>query len=133
VLFFLPEFPIYLHGFGGFFPYSQGTTGTAFQVGSGTTPPVRTDFKIQTPFITAPESGIVVTGNGFYNSGLGNFTASTLIVAGGLGTINEAIATWLINTTANLPRSFAYARDLISPAVPFLPAQTITITWTWQL
>ncbi len=118
---------------GGFFPYSQGSTGTGFQVGSGSTAPARTDIGIENPFITSPESGILPTGNGFYDSVLGTISASTLIVAGGSGTISEAVAIWKINTTANVGRFFAWARDLISPSVSFVPANTITITWTWQL
>jgi len=120
---------------GGTFQFARtdgGAIGSEIRIGQGSTPPARTDFSIDTPFVTIPESGFINTASGAYNSGLGNFIYSALIVAGGSGTISEAGTFFRWQTTSNNTNLFMMARDLISPTVAFVAGQTITVTWTWQ-
>lgn len=127
--------PIGIRVRGGTFEFDEtngGAIGTEIRIGQGSTPPARTDFDIQTPFVTSPESDFRNTASGVYNSGLGNFIYSALIVAGGSGTISEAGTYMRWQTTSNNTNLWLWARDLISPTVPFTAGQTITVTWTWQ-
>lgn len=111
-----------------------GGIGNRFQIGSGSTPPVRQDFNIETAFGTAPESGLMSPATDpVFNSGLGNFKMIASITAGGAGTINESvwIGTWL--NSANATNQYAMFRDIISPAVAFVAGQTIALEYTIQL
>jgi len=111
-----------------------GSQGMQVRVGSGSTAPLRNDFKIETALITAPESGnINATTNPVWNSGLGNFKYLGSVTAGGSGTINESIllGNWLDNT-GNI-RSQALFRDIISPASSFIVGQSIALEYTIQL
>jgi len=108
--------------------------GIQLQVGSGSTPPARTDFNLETLFGTAPEStAFVPITNAVYNSGLGNFKQNGAIIAGGAGTINESICTGLYKDTGAIARGFALFRDIISPAQSFISSQTIALEYTIQL
>jgi len=111
-----------------------GSIGVNLAVGSGITAPLRTDFKIETAFATAPESSNFNLGsNPVYNSGLGNFKPVGTISAGGSGTINESVlfAVWIRNLGG--VKTFALFRDIISPAQSFIAGQTIALEYTIQL
>jgi len=73
--------------------------GVKLQVGSGITAPLRTDFDLETDFGTAPENALFDVTTPVWNSGLGNFKDSGLIVAGGAGTINESILAMIWRNT----------------------------------
>ncbi len=111
-----------------------GGIGNRFQVGSGSTSPARSDFNIETAFGTAPESGLMSPASDpVFNSGLGNFKMIASIIAGGAGTINESVWIGTFLNTANATNSYAFFRDIISPAVPFIAGQSIALEYTVQL
>ncbi len=108
--------------------------GWQLRIGSGSTPPVRTDFNIETPFGTAPESGFfAITSNGIYNSGLGNIKYFGGIGAGGAGTISESTTTGVLRDQFGTGRLIQLFRDIISPSVSFILAQSIVLEYTIQL
>jgi len=110
------------------------SAGTRIGVGAGITPPARSDFQIETPFGSAPESGFTNTTDGGYNSGLGQVSASSTIGAtGGAGTINESALLGFWVDTANIARALALARDAISPAPSFIAGNFINVNYVWQL
>ena len=112
----------------------SGNQGQNFQVGSGTTPPARTDFVIETPFGTPPESSAIQpTTNPVYVSGLGNFKTAGLITAGGSGTINESVMRMVWEQNAAVNKMFILFRDIISPAQAFVAAQAIALEYTIQM
>jgi len=110
------------------------TDGINTQIGSGTTPPTRSDFNRETPFGTAPENGfITMTNLPIWNSALGQIVTAGSIIAGGSGTINEIVLTSLINDLSNIQRRILYYRDIISPAQSFIAGQNIFVQYTIQL
>ncbi len=109
------------------------TLGAFQQVGSGSTPPARTDLTLETPFGTAPENATFSTGNPVYNSGLGNFKPAGLITAGGSGTINESVMFFGMKNSVGSNNTFGMFRDIISPAQSFIAGQTIALEYTIQL
>jgi len=110
------------------------STGTRIGIGSGLTPPARTDFNLTTPFGVAPESGFTNTTIGGYNSGLGQVSAgSTIGATGGAGTVNETILLTFWTDPANIARAFAIAHDLISPAPSFGIGNFVNVVYTWQI
>jgi len=112
---------------------SGGAVGTTLFVGSGSTPPARTDFTLATPFVIAPENNVFASNFPIWNSGLGNCKNVGSIIAGGSGTINESalIQTW--RTGASGLSTFALFRDIISPAQSFIAGQSIALEYTVQL
>ena len=106
---------------------------TLVQVGSGSTPPARTDFFVETIFGTAPEASAIATAIPVFNSGLGNFKVTGSINAGGAGTINESILRPNWQDSGSVFRSFTLFRDIISPAQSFIAGQTIALEYTVQL
>ena len=119
---------------GNLFGITAVNFGSFLQVGSGSTPPSRSDFNIETAFGTAPES-VALTGvsDPVFNSGLGNFKYSVSIQAGGAGTINESVSFLKFTTNVFNFRSFAMFRDIISPSASFIAGQTIALEYTIQL
>ena len=122
-------------GAGTTFPQTGfGGIGNSFQIGSGSTSPARTDFDIETAFGTAPENtNMFPATDPVFNSGLGNFKMVASITAGGVGTINESIWIGRFLNTSNATNEYAFFRDVISPAVPFVAGQTIALEYTIQL
>lgn len=108
-------------------------TGIQLQVGSGSTTPVRSDFNIETPLVSAPENTVFNSLAGLYNPSLGSFAYGNSIVAGGTGTITETCSFGLWADSAQAARRILIARDLISPGVSFIVGQNIAVDWTWQL
>jgi len=129
--------PITLKAIGSATTFPQtgfGSIGNSFQVGSGSTPPARTDTDIETAFGTAPESGnMFPASDPVFNSGLGNFKMIASIVAGGSGTINESIWIGQFLNTSNAVNEYVFFRDVISPAVGFIVGQSIALEYTVQL
>jgi len=103
------------------------------QVGSGTTIPARTNFDIETPFGTAPESLFFESALPVWNPALGNFKNLGSITAGGSGTVNESVVRSVWFDSASFQRGFAMFRDIISPGQSFVAAQTIALEYTTQL
>ena len=105
--------------------------GTQIQIGQGSTLAVRTDFNIETPFATSPESLIQNTNAGGWNSALGQILASMVSIgAGGAGTVSETIFVHAMNSLAT-QRKFLMSRDNISPGASFILGQTINVNYTF--
>jgi len=104
------------------------------QVGSGITPPTRSDIDIETAFGSAPESTRVATADGGYNASLGTISVTTNISpTGGVGTVNETNLFWIITDDAGSQRTYLMTRDIISPGVSFVGGQAIIPVYTWQI
>ncbi len=104
-----------------------GTKVDSGQVGKGTTPATRSDFKIETPFTNAPESAKQVSLAGGYNSGLGKSTIQTNITpTGGSGSVTEfcKINNMTVDET-NTFEPFVLTRDVFPP-VAFIMGETIS-------
>lgn len=106
--------------------------GTRFQVGSGTTSAARGDYKIQTAFTVAPESGVFSTGDGSYAAG--NVSCSAAITAGGSGTVNETgfFGTWY-SYVAAASYDFMLFHDILAAGVAFAAGQIITVSYSISL
>jgi len=115
--------------------FNEGTPiGMEVQIGSGTTPPVRTDVFLETPFITTPEAGaFAAVSNPVWNSGQGTFKYAATISAGDSGTINEAIMRAAWGDIVPQVKIFTLFHDAISPGVVFVSGQSITVEYTIQM
>jgi len=108
--------------------------GIFVKVGSGSTVPARTDFKIETSFGTTPEDvGFVATSDPVFSSGLGNLKYAAIITAGGSGTINESTLGSQWQNIFAVAKGFTLFRDIISPSQAFIAGQTIALEYTVQL
>lgn len=117
--------------------YNEGNlpnAGGQVKIGQGITAPVRTDFDIETPFVTTPESLPVNVSPPIYDNVLNQITFFTLQVAGGSGIISE-IGFFLLwrDLTTGVTRRYLIAHDLVSPTVSFVVGQSIAVNWTWQI
>jgi len=113
---------------------TSSNKGCLIQIGQSSTPPARTDFKISTAFVTAPESiRFNAVLDPVFNSGLGNFKYISSIIAGGSGTINESIllSDWVV--IGAIDKIFTLFRDIISPGQAFIAGQSIALEYTIQL
>ncbi len=109
--------------------------GTECKVGAGLSTPQRTDFNIETPFGSSPENSFRNTGNGGWNSGLGQVTISTLISpTGGSGSIGEAglFAEWYIKPAFD-DETIMLSHDKISPTVSFIIGEAINVEYILAL
>jgi len=105
------------------------------QVGEGSTPATRQDFKIEDTFPDSPESSPQNSVAGAYNSGLGKITIATLISpTGGAGSITEVIKRGRIRDSigGSTTRFIIWTRDVISP-VGFIIGQSINIDHEVQI
>lgn len=102
-------------------------TGTAFQLGSGSTTPARADYAIETAFATAPEDDQFDSATGSYAAGA--ITVTGAVTAGGAGTVNEAglFASWRIQNTNNAAYYLLF-HDAISPGVTFVATDPLAVT-----
>jgi len=111
-----------------------GTFGGQIKIGQGITAPVRSDFDIETPFVTSPESLPQNVTPPFYDNTLFQIQFFSSFQAGGSGAISEIgfFSIWrsLVPVTA---LRYLLAHDLISPVVNFIATQVITMNWTWQI
>ena len=122
---------VYLYYFLGVFnAHETRSLGTNIRVGSGATPPARSDYAIETPFETPPENAVFPTGDGSYAAGAISFSGS--ITAGGSGTIREVgfYGHWI--DVDQITRDFMLFHDLVS-AVGFTAGQAITVAYTINL
>lgn len=111
-----------------------GTRGGQIKIGQGITAPARTDFDIETPFVTSPESLLTNVTAPFYDNTLFQIQFFSSLQAGGSGSISEIgfFCLWR-DLTTGATRSYMLAHDLISPSVSFIANQIITMNWVWQL
>jgi len=109
------------------------THGHLVQAGSGSTAPTKTDITIETPFTNSPEDTKLSVLRVSYDSPNARVVSILANVAGGAGTVNELcyFAQWFPGGGDS--RLFMLFRDAISPGVPFIATQTITMTYTFQL
>jgi len=117
--------------------YNEGNlpnAGGQVKIGQGSTAPARSDFDIETPFVTSPESLPVNVSPPVYDNVLNQIDFFTIQQAGGSGTISEIgfFLLWRDLTTGGT-RRYMIAHDLISPTVSFIATQTITVNWIWQI
>jgi hypothetical protein len=110
-----------------------GANRMRLQIGSGTTPPARTDTDIETKFVTGSEANLFECSLPVWISGSGIFQTTGQIATAGSGTINESamIAQWS-NSGQVLFNSMLY-HDIISPGVPFVTSDSIFLEYTTQL
>ena len=115
--------------------WNNATGGSRFQVGQGSSVPARSDLAIETPFANAgPEDSLQNTGVGGWNPGLGQATiVATIGPVAGSGTVTETVDMWFFSDTVPSGHNFLMAHDLISPGVSFVIAQTLTVTYVWQM
>ena len=115
--------------------WNNATGGSRFQVGQGSTPAARANLAIETPFANAgPEDSLQNTGVGGWSSGLGQATIVAIIgPVAGAGTVTETVDMWFFSDTVPSGHNFLMARDIISPGVDFVAAQSLTVTYTWQM
>jgi len=99
------------------------------QIGEGSNPVSRQDFKIADPFGVAPEASPFFSGNGGYNSGLGKLEIpATLANTGGAGTIKEVVKRASIrdNIGGSQNRTIIFLRDVISDT-SFIIGQSVNV------
>ena len=110
---------------------NNGTIADYIQIGKGTTPATRQDFKLEDPFVTSPESSRFITISAGYNSGLGKITISAVLAStGGSGSITEVTKEQQMTkiTPSQSLGQFLFFRDLISP-VGFIIGQTVNVSY----
>jgi len=107
--------------------------GGMMRIGSGTTPPARGDYKIETPFTVAPESDYFEAGTASYAAGV--ITISAGITAGGSGTINETgfFGKMTDGGDYTVSRMIMLFHDAISPSVSFSAGDSITVEYSISL
>ncbi len=103
------------------------------RIGSGTTVPTRTDFDVEIPFVTSPESLFFESTIPVYDLINFSFKNAGSVTTNGSGTVNEAVLALVARDTTNLSRTFLFYRDIISPAVPFIIGQTVALEYTTQI
>jgi len=115
---------------------SNSPCGSQVQVGSNTTPALRSDFQIISPFANGGiEDNPNNTGTGAFLGGVSRvFVPSTISPTIGGGIIAEAILIqkWR-KSVAGFTDQIAISRDNISPVVQFFAGDTINIDYTIQL
>jgi len=117
--------------------YNEGNlpnAGGQVKIGQGISAVARTDFDIETPFVTTPESLPVNVSPPIYDNILNQISFFTLQVAGGSGTISE-IGFFLLwrDFSTGVTRRYMIAHDLILPTVSFIATQSIAVNWIWQI
>jgi len=101
------------------------------QIGSGVTPPLVSDFNIETPFVGGPEAlRTTVTGSGAFNPTASRISVGTNIGAvTQAGTINELC--WFMTWKA--AGTMLMSHDAISPGVAFIIGETIFTQYFFQI
>ncbi len=110
----------------------QASARIIMQVGSGTTPPARTDFSIETALSTAPESASFASSKPIYNLPNSNYKNNGNVTAGGSGTVNEAVLIAVWEDSGSALRNVALYHDIISPGQVFVIGETIALEYTTQ-
>ena len=101
--------------------------GTQIQFGSGVTAAARTNFAIQTPLVTAPESGKFGSGNAAGINGTISF--GNTISAGGSGTINEIGLFGYFNWNSGSNYTFMLTHDILGAGVAFVAGNPLVGTF----
>lgn len=97
------------------------------QVGQGTTPPVRSDFDIETPFVGGVEATKVASATSSYIPISEKVNSPTLISpTTNNDSVTEVIKWAKWGNTGNIFQ-FAIFRDILSVAKPFLSGQAINV------
>jgi len=111
-----------------------GTRGGQVKIGQGSSAVNRSDFDIETPFVTSPESLPINIQPPVYDNVLGQIEFFALVQAVGSGTVSEIgfFINWR-DITTNGTRRYMIAHDLVLPTVSFVAGQTIAVNWLWQL
>ncbi len=111
--------------------------GTRFQIGSGTTPADRADFRIETAFANGGlEDNQTNTGSGAYTAGLSRINVAGVISpTTGTGSISEFVmlAIWQKFPQQSQTKVYCLSRINISPVVAFGVADTINIDYAIQI
>ncbi len=108
-----------------------GSTGSRIALGSGTNPPVMDNFNVQTRLIGSPQSGDAVCGESVYSVGLSKITIPAVIApTSDSGTIRESclFGRWGKASPISI-QTYPVSRDLISPSVNYVSAQSISIEY----
>jgi len=105
------------------------------QVGKGVSIPTRQDENIEVPFTNGGvEDNPQLMGVFGYNSGLGKVNSSvTITPTTGSGTITEVVMTIRLNDNSGNPFDFLITRDLVSPVINFITAQTINLELVFNI
>lgn len=113
------------------FNLSAYATGSYVQVGKGQTPPLRSNYNIETAFGTAPESGVFGSGAGSYAAGTISFSAS--VTAGGSDTAYETgfFGRWIDQTQALV--TIMLFHDLLASGVPFTPGKLLVTSYAMAI
>lgn len=114
-------------------PTGLSPTAGKVRMGSGVTAPARSDFKIQTALISAPESGYLVTNAGAWTVSNTVIYQADANPTGGTGTVNEAgsFEGWWY--TVGSEAVFMLTHDAISPGVPFTAGKLLRASYIWSL
>ncbi len=114
---------------GGSFAFMSGSTNNYFMVqfGAGTTAAARSNFNIQTAFVTSPESTRFQCGPGAYAGGTISF--GNLIAAGGSGTINEIGLFTYFDYLSNGYDTFMVTHDILGAGVAFVAGNPLVGTF----
>lgn len=114
------------------FNWAGGPVGTRVKVGSGSTPAARSDYAIETDFVTAPEDDYFDTGAGSYAAG--SVSVAGAITAGGAGTINEVVLSGTFwDETGDGPAEHILFHDILAAGEAFVLGNTITAAYTINL
>jgi len=104
-----------------------GAVGSEIRVGTGTTPPTRQDFNIETFEQT------ITSGNGGYNSGLGKIDIPASIVSITSFSLSETALFGHWHNFGFSPDDYLLSRDIISPVASVIIGQTINVDYNLLL
>ena len=124
------------NNFSGMFNTNAGTPNCQIQVGQGSTVAVRANTNIETPFANGglEDSRNTISSVG-YNLSLKQTKFAVSFGATGSGSISEACLfnNYMKNLTGGRSlKTLLQSRDNISPAVPFIAAQSIFVEYVFQ-
>jgi len=118
--------------------YNQ-SLGGRINIGQSATAPTRTDVRLNSKFVTSPESAVKTVDNpnqgAVYTSATGKISPITANIqpTGGAGTIQETGLYLNATPVSGGTADSMFAHDVISPSVSFIAGQSITIEYTWQI
>ena len=114
---------------GASYSFMNGNTNNYFliQFGAGTTAAARTNYNIQTAFVTTPESTRFNCGPGAYAGGTISF--GNLIAAGGTGTVNEIGLFTYFFYVASAYDTFMVTHDILGAGVAFVAGNPLVGTF----
>lgn len=109
------------------------STGSAIQMGSGTTTPARDDIAIFTALGSPPEDDYIVTDSSAYTAGFTITYKADANPTGGSGTVNEAgtFGKWFGDPVTEY--TFMLTHDLVSPSVTFSAGKLLRAAYVWVI